>query len=284
MYAALPELKPHVVTRSRHRSNRGFGVLLSAMLGFITMAVESIGTYLKSNQKKCIFDAVNAMRQDDAMARNKLQQYCNDFLMYGRYNVKTLDKVIDTVNSLHSHQTDLESVSETTKTGMVNDVLEAVSFSFDLKMYMSLVEEEHANQYHLLEVASMDLLRGIATLRAGRLPKELLPYTHLKSILLEVQTKVKKMYTDHQLAAYHISHYWNMKLVTFAVNREMHALVVSFPVFVKDYQKSSLAMFEIETVPVPIPDFSSIELTAILKSKFINHTLLLVMIIIYSCT
>ena len=49
-------------------------------------------------------DTVNAMTQDDAMARNMLQQYSNDFLMYGRYNVETLGKVIDTVNSLHSCQ------------------------------------------------------------------------------------------------------------------------------------------------------------------------------------
>ena len=77
-------------------------------------------------------DAVSAMRQDDPMVRNKLQQYSNDFLMYGRYNVETLDKVIDTVNSLHSHQTEFESVFETTQSGMVNDVLEVVSFSFGL--------------------------------------------------------------------------------------------------------------------------------------------------------
>ena len=54
--------------------------------------------------------------------------------MYGRYNVEMLDKVIDTVNSLHSFQTELESVFETSQTGMVNDVLEAVSFRFDLQM------------------------------------------------------------------------------------------------------------------------------------------------------
>ena len=45
-----------------------------------------------------ISDAVNAMRQDDAMARNKFQQYSKDFLMCGRYNVETSDKVIDRVN------------------------------------------------------------------------------------------------------------------------------------------------------------------------------------------
>ena len=65
---------------------------------------------------------------------------------------------------------------------------------------------------------------------------------------------VKKRCPDYQLAADHISHYRDMKLVTFVVDRDMHALVVSFPVFVKDYRKPPLAMFEIEMVPVPIPD------------------------------
>ena len=63
---------------------------------------------------------------------------------------------------------------------------------------------------------------------------------------------VKRRYPDYQLAADHISHYRDM--VTFVVDRDMHALVVSFPVFVKDYRKLPLAMFEIEMVPVPIPD------------------------------
>ena len=131
--AAFPELKPHVITRSRHRSKRGFGVLLSAMPGLITVAVESISRYLKSCQEKCILDAVNTMRQDDAMTRNKLQQYFNNYLMYGRYNVETLDQVIDKVNSLHKCQTELDPIFETTQIGMVSDVLEAVSLAFTYK-------------------------------------------------------------------------------------------------------------------------------------------------------
>ena len=46
-------------------------------------------------------EAVVAMREDQASIRNRLQQYVNDFCMYGKYNVKTLDEVIDTVNTLH---------------------------------------------------------------------------------------------------------------------------------------------------------------------------------------
>ena len=65
---------------------------------------------------------------------------------------------------------------------------------------------------------------------------------------------VQKQYPDYILAADHISHYRDMKSVTFAVDRVVHSLIVSFPVFIKDYKQQSLAMYEIESVPIPIPD------------------------------
>ena len=45
-----------------------------------------------------------------------------------------------------------------------------------------------------------------------------------------------------------------MELVTFSVDRITHSLVVTFPVFIKDFKQPPLSLFEIETVPVPIPD------------------------------
>ena len=45
-----------------------------------------------------------------------------------------------------------------------------------------------------------------------------------------------------------------MKLVTFAVDQQTHSLIVTFPVFIQDYRRPPLSLFEIETVPVPIPD------------------------------
>ena len=44
-----------------------------------------------------------------------------------------------------------------------------------------------------------------------------------------------------------------MKMVTFAVDQQTHSLVV-FPAFIKDYKPPPLALFEIESVPVPIKD------------------------------
>ena len=45
-----------------------------------------------------------------------------------------------------------------------------------------------------------------------------------------------------------------MKLVTFAVDQQSHSLIVTFPVFIQDFRRPPLSLFEIETVPVPIPD------------------------------
>ena len=65
---------------------------------------------------------------------------------------------------------------------------------------------------------------------------------------------VKKQYPDYELAETHISHYCDMKMVTFVVDQKTHSLIVIFPAFIKDYKQPPLALFEIESVPVPIKD------------------------------
>ena len=73
-------------------------------------------------------------------------------------------------------------------------------------------------------------------------------------ILSEVQMMVQKGYPNYTLAAEYISHYRDMKLVTFAVDHQTHSLIVTFPVFNQDYRRPPLSLFEIETVPVLILD------------------------------
>ena len=176
LYAALPKLKPYMGTKVRHRSRRCLGAILpSAMPGLTTLAVESINSFIKKKQEHRMNEAVVAMIEDQASIRNRLQQYVNDFLMYGKYNVKTLDEVIGTINALHQRQTEIEThFSRNDMTfssqSIRGKMLDAMSFNFDLQLYLTLTEEEHVNQYSLLVAASKGLLRGIATLGQGRLP------------------------------------------------------------------------------------------------------------------
>ena len=65
---------------------------------------------------------------------------------------------------------------------------------------------------------------------------------------------VKRNYPDYVLSAKHISHYRDMKMVTFAVDQQTHSLIVTFPAFIKNYKQPPLSLYEVETVPVPILD------------------------------
>ena len=204
--------------------------MFSAVTGLITLAVESIGSYLQKRQEQQIQNAVTAMREDSTVVQNRLQQYENDFLMYGKYNIENLEKVINMVNSLHQRQTQLEQIFAKTREGPIEQIIDAISFNFDLQLYIRLID-----QYHILETTSKDLLNGIATLGQGKLPRELVSDTRLRVMLKEVKSMTRKQFPDYALADDSILHYRDMKLVTFTVDREAHSLIVSFPVFVKDF-------------------------------------------------
>ena len=74
--------------------------------------------------------------------------------MYGKYNVQTLDEVIDTVNALHQRQTQIETLYSRddmtfSSQSFRGQMLDAMLFNFDLQLYLTFTEEEHVNQYNL---------------------------------------------------------------------------------------------------------------------------------------
>ena len=121
-------------------------------------------------------------------------------------------------------------------------------------MYMQVFDDEHVKQLQVLEHSSKEVIRGITVLSQGRLPQEFFSDRLLKDILSEMQKMVQKGHPNYALAAEHISHYRDMKLVTFAVDQQTHSLIVTFPVFIQDFRRPPLSLFEIETVPILIPD------------------------------
>ena len=129
-----------------------------------------------------------------------------------------------------------------------------MKFGWDLQFYLKVSDDEHVKQLQVLERTSKEVIRGITVLSQGRLPQEFFSDSRLKQILNEVQNMVKKGHPNYALAAEHISHYRDMKLVTFAVDQQTHSLIVTFPGYIQDYRRPPLSLFEIETVPVPIPD------------------------------
>ena len=270
LYAALPELHPDYEVQNDksdespsslpedekelNRERRGIGAIFSSVLpGLITLAVESLTSWIKGKQQNRIHQAVDKMRKTESDVKNTLTQYQEDFLMYGKYSVESLNKVIDTLNSLHDKHTELEKLVTTKMFTEVENMGDALDYSVELQLFLAMAQEEHVTKYKEVLKAGKELLDAIAILSQRRLPRSLFPDQRIEGILAQVKM-VRLRYPDYELAANHISHYRDMELVTFSIDRITHSLVVTFPVFIKDYKQPPFSLFEIETVPVPIPD------------------------------
>ena len=234
------------------RGRRGFGsILAKALPGLITLAIESVSSYIKGRQQQRINTAVEELRSDDNKIKNDLKQYRNELLMYGRYNLKSLRGIINTINALHDKQTYFERAVKQKDFNFRKLDMDAVNYNFEVMMYMKNVREEHVVSYREAVKAARD---GIAIVTQGRLPRALISDNQLREILGKVDAMVKRNYPDYVLAAKHISHYRDMKVVTFSVDQQAHSLILTFPAFIKNYKQPPLSLYEVETVPVPIID------------------------------
>ena len=237
------------------RERRGFGsILAKAIPGLITLAIESVSSYIKNKQQLRINTAVEELRNNDNKIKNDLKQYRNELLMYGRYNLKSLKGIINTINALHDKQTYFERAVKQKDFNFRKSDMDAVNYNFEVMMYMKNVREEHVVTYREAVKAARHFLDGIAILTQGRLPRSLISDNQLREILGKVDAMVKRNYPDYVLAAKHISHYRDMKMVTFSVDQQAHSLIVTFPAFIKNYKQLPLSLYEVETVPVPTID------------------------------
>ena len=253
LYSALPELNPDYKVQSDEpvepqplssedekevkRDKRGLGAIFSSALpGLITLAVESLTSWIKGKQQKRINQAIETMRKTESEVKNTLTQYQDDFLMFGKYSVKSLKKVIDTLNSLNDKQTELEKLVTSKLFTEIQNAGDALDYSVKMLLFLELAKEEHVTKYKEVDKAGRELLDAIGIMSQRRLLRSLFPDQRLKDILTKVDKMVKKNYPDYELAINHISHYRDMELVTFSVDRVTHSLIVTFPVFIKDFK------------------------------------------------
>ena len=87
----------------------------------------------------------------------------------------------------------------------------------------------------------------------GYLPISLITPLKLKEILNAVRNTVRKRSPDYDLVIKRIYLYYDMKVVTFSIDRDKN-LIIQFPVFIQPYTQQILILYQIETVPVPIID------------------------------
>ena len=118
---------------------------------------------------------------------------------------------------------------------------------------MRTVHNKYVSLYKEL-ITQLDIYAtAIRVLAKGYLLISLIKPLKLKEIVNEVKIMIRKTNPDYNLVIERLLLYYDMKLVTFGIDKERN-LIMQFPVFIQPYTQQPLILYQIETVPIPIID------------------------------
>ena len=241
------------------KAKRGFATFVPALASLATIAVESIGSFLQKKHNTALSKGLIAIKSDQFLAWNSIKQIENDFLLYGKYNLDSLEKIIHTINHLGDRVHQMEKLllgkdhTVATQQFLHSSYIGRLLFAHKLNIYLTSIQETQLRLYDELERVLRVFLSAVGILSKGYLPASLFPPTVLHRITSNALQMVQKKNPDYVLTIKHITEYYDMKMVTFGVN-DSEELVVAFPVFIQDHTRESMTLYELETVKVPITD------------------------------
>ena len=175
--------------------------------------------------------------------------------MYGVYNEETLEKLIKTVHTLHSRQ----SMYEKLLTGQIAKAYEYYSqmhgdhgiqhYAINSMLYLRTIKDKYIELYKEFISQQHNYAKAIRILAKGYLPISLVTPLKLKEILASVKATLIKTNPDYDIVIKRLHLYYNMKLVTFGIDKKRN-LIIQFPIFIQPYTQQPLILYQLETVPV----------------------------------
>ena len=179
-------------------------------------------------------------------------------IMYGVYNVDTLEKLIQMVHKMNNRSVWYERLYA----GQVNKWFEMYSasqganyYAIHSLLYLRTIQEKYIKMYERFVNQLKEYSHAIRILSKGYLPISLLPPSKLAKILQEVKQVLLKTNKNYGLVIKGIYKYYDMKLVPFGIDRDRN-LIIQYPVFVQPYTQKPLTLYQIETIPVRILDMN----------------------------
>ena len=179
-------------------------------------------------------------------------------IMYGVYNVDTLEKLIQMVHKMNNRSVWYEKLYA----GHVNKWFEmylasqgANYYAIHSLLYLRTIQEKYIKMYERFVNQLKEYSCAIRILSKGYLPISLLLPSKLAKILQELKQVLLKTNKNYGLVIKGMYKYYDMKLVTFGIDQDRN-LIIQFPVFVQPYTQKPLTLYQIETIPVPILDMN----------------------------
>ena len=205
------------------------GIVTTLVSRFIGLAYEGISSFLQGKCDTTLKKAVLAMDNEINIEHNKLLKLEYTMLMYGIYNVETLEKLINTVHEIHN----VTSSHERLFTGEHNPVvfmllhantLGVQQYTFNSLLFLRVLQDEFITLYRELIIQLKSYTSTIRILTKGYLPSNLIPPSRLQYILAEVRRSLQQANPDYTLVFERLHLYYDMPLVTFGVDRNVNLL------------------------------------------------------------
>ena len=126
-------------------------------------------------------------------------------------------------------------------------------YAIDSLLFLTTITEKYVRIYERFIVELKSYSKAIRILSKGYLLITLIPPSKLEAILEQVKLVFTKTNKDYNLVLNRLYLYYDMKLVTFGIDK-LRNLIIQFPVFVQPYMQKRLMLYQIETVPMPVLD------------------------------
>ena len=187
---------------------------------------------------------------------NKLMKLDDTMLMYGIYNMETLEKLIKTVHEIYnatsSHVKLLAGEHNHSLFKMhYMDALGIQQYATNSLLSIRIIQDKYISLYRELVTQLCTYISAIRILAKGYLLNTLITPKKLQEILTEVERSLHITNPDYTLVLDRLHLYYDMQLVTFGINSDMKC-VMQFPVFIQPYTQKALILYQLETVSVPI--------------------------------
>ena len=233
--------------------------IISALIsGFVGLAFEGISSFLQHKQEKALQQAMHTMNKRVNIEQNRVFHLEDSMIMYGVYNVDTLEKLIQMVHKMNTKLVWFERLYA----GHVNKWFEMYSssqganyYAIHSLLYLRTIQEKYIKMYERFVNQLKEYLQVIRILSKGYLPILLLLPSKLAKILHEVKQVLSKTNKNYGLVIKGMYKYYDMKLVTFGIDQDRN-LIIQFPVFVQPYTQKPLTLYQVETIPVLILDMN----------------------------
>ena len=231
-------------------SRQKCGIITTLVSSFIGLAYEGISSFLQQKHENALHKAVNAMNDQVNIQHNKLMKLDDTMLMYGIYNVETLEKLINTVHEIHNATSSHEKLfagehNHSLFRMLYTDALGIQQYATNSLLFLRIIQDKYISLYRELITQLCTYISAIRILAKGYLPNTLITPKKLQEILSEVKRSLHITNPDYTLVLDRLHLYYDMQLVTFGIDSDMN-LVIQFPVFIQPYTQKPLILYQLE--------------------------------------